>query len=117
MYVVIIAVSNIFYIIMPFSYFTSKQKLEERSASLSKMKFADAKDREKWEKVMTIEFISSEDSGSDNDDEVLIVRPLPWRSARVDHMFINNLDKQSIDNKSPLAKRQMMRRVLGLHSH
>ena len=54
--------------------FISKQKLEERSASLRKVKFADTRDREK---VMTVEFISCEDSGSDEGDEVLIVRPLP----------------------------------------
>ena len=79
------------------------------------MKLADAKDREKWEKVMNLEFISSEDSGVDDGDEVLIVRPLPWRSTRVDHMF-TDLDKKSLDDKSPLAKRQMKRRVLGQHS-
>ena len=73
-------------------------KLEERSASLNKVKLADAKDREKWEKVMNLEFISSEDSGLDDGDEVLIVRSLPWRSTRVDHMF-NDLDKKSLDNK------------------
>ena len=61
---------------------------------------------------MTVEFVSSEHSGSDEGTEVLIVRPLPWRSARVDHMF-NNLDKQSVGDKSPLATRQMKRRVLG----
>lgn len=79
------------------------------------MKFADAKDREKWEKVMMLDVISSEDSGSDNGEEVLIVRPLPWHSDRVDHM-ISDLDKQSLSDKSPLAKRQMKRRVPGQHS-
>ena len=77
--------------------YISKQKLQERSASLRKVKFADARDREKWEKVMTVEFISSEDNGYDEGNEVLIVRPLPWRSARVDQMF-NNLDRVFVTN-------------------
>ena len=64
---------------------------------------------------MTLEFISSEDSGSDDGDEVLMVRPLPWRSTRVDHMF-NDLDKQSLADKSLQAKRQMKHRVLGQRS-
>ena len=82
------------------------------------MKLVVAKNMEKWEIVMMIAFISSEDSGSDNDDEVLIVRPLPWHSVRVDHnVMFDNLDKQSLANKSPLAKHQMKRRVLGQHSH
>ena len=45
-------------------------------------------DREKWEKVLALELLSSEDAGMDEDEEVLVVRPLPWRSTRVDKMFI-----------------------------
>ena len=89
-----------------------QQKLEERTASLSRAKFADAKDRERWENVLCPDMISCEDSGTDNGEEVLIVRTLPWRSSRMDHMFAN-LDKQSLSNKSPQSRRQMKRRVLG----
>ena len=64
---------------------------------------------------MTLDLISSEDSGSNNGEEVLIVRPLPCRSDRVDHM-ISDQDRQRLSDKSPLAKRQMKCRVLGHHS-
>ena len=41
-------------------------------------------DREKWEKVLALELLSSEDAGMDEDEEVLVVHPLPWCSTRVD---------------------------------
>ena len=71
-----------------------QQKLEEHIAILSKVKFTVPKDREKWEKVLTLEVMSSEDSGMEEDEEILVVRPLPWRSTRVDEMF-DELDKKS----------------------
>lgn len=79
------------------------------------MVFADARDREAWEKVMTLDMISSEDSGTDDGEEVLVVRPLPWRSARVSHMF-QEVDRQNLKDKSPQSRRQMKRRVLGENS-
>ena len=89
-----------------------QQKLEERIATLSKVKFTVPKDREKWEKVLTLEVMSSEDSGMEEDEEILVVRPLPWRSTRVDEMF-DELDKKILSGKSPRSRRQMKRRKVG----
>ena len=86
-----------------------QQKLEERIATLSKVKFTVPKDREKWEKVLTLELMSSEDSGM---EEILVVRPLPWRSTRVDEMF-DQLDKRIISGKSPRSRWQMKRCKVG----
>ena len=44
---------------------------------------------------MTLNFISSEESGSENGEEVLIVCHLPSGSTRVGHRIID-LDKQSL---------------------
>jgi len=48
-------------------------------ATLSKVKFADPKDKGKWD-VLILKLMSSEDSGTDNGDDILVVHPLPWRS-------------------------------------
>ena len=78
---------------------------------------ADAKDREKWKKVLIMEFMSSEESANDDNDgdEVQVVHPLPWRSTRVDAMF-HDLDKHALSKKSPQSKHQMKRRDLGSES-
>jgi len=89
-----------------------QQKLEERMATLSKVKFADPKDKGKWEKVLILELMSSEDSGTDDDDDILVVRPLPWRSSKVDQMF-KELDKETLSGKSPRSRRQMKQRKTG----
>ena len=55
------------------------QKLTERQAVFRKLSYSE-KDREKkWNKVLSAEFMSSEDS----EDETIVVRPLSWRSGRV----------------------------------
>ena len=37
--------------------------------------------------MLQSEMMSSEESGEDSDCDVIIVRPLPWRSARVNDFF------------------------------
>ena len=87
------------------------QKVDDRAATLNKIEFADVRDKEMWGKIVTLDMVSSEESGTDDGEEVLTVRPLPWRSARVRHMF-RELDRQSLTDKSPKSRRQMKRRVL-----
>ena len=64
---------------------------------------------------MTIEFMSSEESGEDEGQEVLITKPLSWQSERVAH-FKQLLDDTSTTKKSPLGRRQMKPRRMGLPS-
>ena len=83
------------------------QKLTERRAVFNKCSYA-AKDREKWEKILSTEFMSSEES----DEEFIKVRPLPWRSER-SVSFLHSLDDKALKEKSPQARRQMKERKVG----
>ena len=73
-----------------------------------KLSYAE-KDREKWQKVFSINFMSSEESDG---EDVIEVRPLPWCSHRVS-TFLHSLDE---NDKSPQAKRQMKTRCSGTSS-
>ena len=53
--------------------------------------------------------MSSEESGDDN---TIIMKPLLWRAERVDRFF-RTLDGKACDAKSPQAKRQTKKRVIG----
>ena len=55
--------------------------------------------------------MSSEQSGEDDGEEVLIRRRLPWRAERVNDFF-TKLDDNVKAEKSPQARHQM-KRVLG----
>ena len=90
----------------------STQKLEERTAGLKKKNFATSEDRNKWAKVLTLEVMSSEESGTEDGQEVLFVRPLPWRALSVKNVF-DEIDRQNLAAKSPQSRRQTKRRVTG----
>jgi len=64
------------------------------------------RDKDKWSKVMVVSMMSSEESGEDGGDEVLIRRKLPWRAERVNHFF-TQLDDSVKAEKSPQARQQM----------
>ena len=85
------------------------QKLQERQATLKKCTIGE-KEKEKWNKVMTAEMMSSEESNGE--DDVVIVKPLTWRSGRVTRFF-KELDQAGIDSKTSQAKRQRKERVMG----
>ena len=72
------------------------------------------KDRQKWEQsqVLTFHFMSSEESDRDDEEEVLIVKPLPWKSPKVTR-FLKGLDEKQQQCKTPQARRQEKRRVQG----
>ena len=55
-------------------------------------------------------FMSSEESGTEDDEDVLIVKDLLWRSNIVDRFF-QNLDEK--EEKSSQAKRQSKKRIRG----
>ena len=69
--------------------------------------------RTKWLKVMRTEVMSSEESDVDgNGDEVLHIRPLPWRSSEVNRMFAK-IDTYIMAGKSPASKRQLKKKSQG----
>lgn len=61
---------------------------------------------------MKVDFMSSEESDVDEEEDVLVIHDLPWRKPSVKGMF-SALDGDASKNKSSQAKRQMKRRVSG----
>ena len=88
------------------------QKLQDRRSVFKKRTGYSEKNIEKWNKVFVCDLMSSEESG---EDEMIIVRPLPWRNPRVDELFVS-LDDQLRKEQSAQAKRQMKKRTIGLMS-
>lgn len=75
-----------------------------------KMSFSNPASKKQWSQVLTMEIMSSEESAVDADEDVLCIRPLPWRTARVVDM-LTCLDEKVAMGKSSLARRQRKRRV------
>lgn len=59
----------------------------------------DERDREKWKKILHMNFMSSEESGDDDTIEILL---LTWCLDRVT-TFRHSLDDKARDNKSSQA--------------
>ena len=72
------------------------------------MSFSDKEELEKWRQVIKIEYMSSEESGVDDKNEVIILKSMPWRFVLVGQLF-RRLDEKSLEDKSPQARRQMKR--------
>ena len=47
------------------------------------------KDKKKWEKVLIPEFMSSDESGTEDGKGVIFVKKIPWRSPKVETFFQN----------------------------
>lgn len=69
------------------------------------------REKEKWDKVLEVEVMSSEESNPE-DDDVIAIKPLSWRSERVSQ-FLHRLDDKSEERKTTQAKRQRKNRVIG----
>ena len=93
-------------------YCISTHKVNERNAALEKMEFIEKGQHEEWRKVLVIEYTSSEESRMDDDNEVIIVKPLPWHSSYVNQMF-HRFDDKVIAEKSPQLQCKMKKRVTG----
>ena len=65
-------------------------------------------DRDKWQKILTADMMSSEES----EDDTIVVKPLRWRSSKV-IQFFEALDQQLYAEKSAQAKRQTKKRIIG----
>ena len=87
----------------------------DRRAALKLQKFKKTSDQAQWEQLLKIEYMSSEESDVDGEEDVLTVRDLPWRKPAVKRMF-STLDAESAKRKTPQSKRQMKRRVVGSNS-
>ena len=65
-----------------------------------------------WGKVLVPTMMSSEESGNEENEDILLVHPLVWRSGKV-NQFFSLLDEKAMEGKSPQARRQMKKRVKG----
>ena len=88
------------------------QKMTDRKAALKKKAFKKQEDRKRWEKIFQTDMMSSEDSVEEEDEEILKVKPLTWRSEIVNRMMAD-LDVISKKDKSPQARRQQKTRKIG----
>ena len=75
------------------------QKLQERISAVNKSSI-EPRTKEKWRNIMSAEIMSSEES--DGDDDVIVLKPLPWRSDKVTRFFYR-LDEKSFQAKSTQA--------------
>ena len=66
-------------------------------------------------KIINSTLMSSDSSGEEEGEEVIIVHPIPWLSADVVALK-KKIDQEIAKEKSPQARRQMKRRVLGSSS-
>ena len=89
------------------------QKYQERKAALEKSK--DGQEKEKWKSVLIMDITSSDESGYEDDKEVIISHPLPWLSANATQ-FKQKLDEICLKNKNAQSRRQMKERLEGLPS-
>ena len=77
--------------------------------------YKDKGEKEAWRKIMIMDFMSSDESCVEEGQEVLVSKPLSWQSEQVTH-FKQALDDAALEQKSPLAKRQMKPRRKGMPS-
>ena len=61
---------------------------------------------------MTLDFMSSEESANDSDEENenFMIKPIPWRSEKLNDFFRNKLDPVT-SNKKGKRMRQLVLRV------
>ena len=79
------------------------------------MQFTHEEQRERWKVVMDIEFMSSEESGMDEDEEVIMVKCLPWRSDQVNEL-LKRIDDRINRDRSSQARRQVKKRISSLQT-
>ena len=72
-------------------------------------------EKEKWQSVLTMDFMSTDESCTDQGGDVPVSKPLLWEAASI-AAFKAVIDNTALGHKSPLAKRQMKLRRRGIPS-
>ena len=80
--------------------------MQDRKDTFEQLKVEDKK-RKKWNEVLDLQYMSSEES---EDDNVLKVKPIPWLSSKV-KQFKKTLDEEKEKNLNAQSKRQRKRKV------
>lgn len=95
------------------------QKLDTRLSVFLKNSSVSSEQKELCNKILTKDFMSSEESGTENvhgvTRHVLVLKPLPWRGAKAER-FLHRLDAKASKNKSKQSKTQTLPRVIGSNS-
>ena len=60
------------------------------------MDFNDKRHRERWFEVLQVDTMSSEESYKENDEDILVLKPLSWRSSEFEKL-LNIFDKERED--------------------
>ena len=48
--------------------------------------YKDNHEKEKWRKVLSLDYMSSDESGNESGKEIIITHPLPWLSPNVQQL-------------------------------
>ena len=77
---------------------------------MQKVKFSDESKCERWLEALKIDTMSSEESDKENDEDILVVRPLSWRCTEYDKL-LKIIERNREECRSSQAKRQLLKRV------
>lgn len=110
-------------IIIFITFVSSTQKLRHRRSVCLASTSLSQEEKEKTLKILTLDFISSEEtgtesgSGSENTtrDKVFFTRPLPWRSPAANNTM-DSLDRKILRRRSERAKEMCRTRRIGQSS-
>ena len=91
------------------------QKRDDRLATLIKTSSVSNENKDKWKEILTIDFMSSEESGVEENSDgserhVLNVSDLHWRAENVTS-FLHRLDDKRAKKKSKKSEMQTRPRV------
>ena len=74
----------------------------------------------KWQRAMTLDFMSSEESNAENDTdsdsedlECFTIRKITWRSEKVEDFFKNKLDPTAANSASKKSKKMRFKWIEG----
>lgn len=100
-----------------FSYFCILQKLRHRRSVCLASTSLSQEEKERSMKILMLEFMSSEETGSDSGSgsemtKIFLTRPLPWRSQAANNVM-ESLDRKIVRRRSERAKEMCRARKVG----
>jgi len=83
-----------------------------RQGALRKKASYTDEEMKKVEKILTVDFMSSEEEVESEGEELFLIKKLPWRSQEADS-YMRQLDSKARQLETPRGKRQRLKRVRG----
>ncbi|XP_062616427.1 uncharacterized protein LOC134278119 [Saccostrea cucullata] len=93
-------------------YSRRKRKLQWRKSMVERKSGWDEVRKRKITEALELSYMSSEEEVVSDDEQIFIVKPLPWRSEEY-NKYMEDLDSKYERNQSSRSKRQMIKRVKG----